>query len=469
MSEQNTMSRSQAIQAVLDRLDKPITWDDFVQQVLVLAPSQAKKPAAGIRSDLRYDGAQRVVLLDKKTLIPTRLVMKGLRFRITLTRQDAKHGIVAVFPWFAPFMQMHPMLSDNEFNPHFYDEQGQTISSKPASLRQQVASLWGGRDTIQSPAVNLSGWLAKHNAQRDDSLLVTIKDWLQQEYILAFEPVKRIDKTKVRQQNAALAYAIYEMVCNHDDDRPFSTEIIPYAYAQLGDAARDYPGDHWTTVVDNDKRLGRIGYINVALARYVSFDDKPRLQEADRESLNKVFRFKACFKHRKSIWRRIELRGSDRLFDFDSIMRDAFNHDTWDHLSEFYYKPKDRKGRNARWEGYGSHEPGGGGEAQDIQIAQMELGVGDVLQYVYDFGDWVEHTVELEAITNAKPGVKYPRIAEQNKPRFRRCESCAEKGKKEQATWICIECSNEQQRDVLLCEQCLLDEHADHYSEEIVY
>ena len=37
------------------------------------------------------------------------------------------------------------------------------------------------------------------------------------------------------------------------------------------------------------------------------------------------------------------------------------------------------------------------------------------------------------------------------------------------AAWICIECSNEEQRPVLVCEDCLSEYHAEHYAEEILY
>ncbi|MBN1312398.1 MAG: hypothetical protein JXB30_13350 [Anaerolineae bacterium] len=470
MNETSTMTKSEAIQAVLNELDGPIEWDEFARRVLALAPSKAKKPDQGIRTGLRYDCARNVIFLDKKKLIPTRVVMKRLCFRITLTRQEAEHGAVAITPWFIPFFQTNFLCSDQgEFEPHFYDEQEQAITWRPATLRQQIDNTWGSRESVQVAAIDLSGWLAKHNVRRGDSLLVTIKDWIRQEYILAFESAKSINKTKVQQQNTGLGNAIYDVVCGHSDDRPYSTEIIPYAYARLGDAAYDYPGDHWTRVVDDDKRLGRMDYLYVGLARYLSFDDEPLLQEADPASLDKVFRFKASFKYRKSLWRRIELRGSDTLNDFDNMMRDAFDHD-WDHLSEFYYKPKDRKGRNVGWEGYGYH--GGFDEdrgTDDIQLAELDLEVGDQLRYVYDFGDNIQHIIELEEIIDAEPDADYPRIAERNKPRYRNCVSCAEKGKKTRATMICIECSNEEQREVLLCDECASKDHEDHYVDEIIY
>ena len=50
--------------------------------------------------------------------------------------------------------------------------------------------------------------------------------------------------------------------------------------------------------------------------------------------MDEVYVFKAAFKYRKGVWRRIEIEGGQTLADFDGIMREAFNHDTWDHLSE---------------------------------------------------------------------------------------------------------------------------------------
>jgi len=36
---------------------------------------------------------------------------------------------------------------------------------------------------------------------------------------------------------------------------------------------------------------------------------------------------------KKGLWRRIEIKGDQTLADFDHIIRIAFNHDTWNHLS----------------------------------------------------------------------------------------------------------------------------------------
>ena len=65
--------------------------------------------------------------------------------------------------------------------------------------------------------------------------------------------------------------------------------------------------------------------------------------------------------------------------------------------------------------------------------------------------------------------MEYPRIVGRNRPRYRYCEQCKAEGRKTVATWICIDCSYREEREVLVCEDCLVKEHEDHYAEEILY
>ena len=75
----------------------------------------------------------------------------------------------------------------------------------------------------------------------------------------------------------------------------------------------------------------------------------------------------------------------------------------------------------------------------------------------------------VEAVLAADPEAEYPREIARNAPRYQDCQACAARGRKERAIWICLECSNRLGEDVLLCEECLSEEHPEHYSEEIVY
>ncbi|TAH49011.1 MAG: hypothetical protein EYC68_17905 [Chloroflexota bacterium] len=75
----------------------------------------------------------------------------------------------------------------------------------------------------------------------------------------------------------------------------------------------------------------------------------------------------------------------------------------------------------------------------------------------------------MEVIGLRERGVKYPRVVEQNKPRHRYCSDCKTEGKREIATWICLDCSNDKGRDVSVCAEHVASEHEEHYAEEIVY
>ncbi|MBU0710370.1 hypothetical protein KJ762_06870 [bacterium] len=177
--------------------------------------------------------------------------------------------------------------------------------------------------------------------------------------------------------------------------------------------------------------------------------------------MKNVYVFKVALKHVKGLWRRIEIRSDQTLGNFDRIIRDAFNHDTWDHLGEFYKE---------RWSqgGYGEIYPDGKGSGTGKQIEQLGLSEGDKFGYVYDFGDEIHHILTLEKIMEPEKGVKYPRVISKNKPNYRYCETCKKQGQKTIAKWICIECSEDKESDVILCEDCM-EEHEDHFVDEILY
>jgi len=176
-----------------------------------------------------------------------------------------------------------------------------------------------------------------------------------------------------------------------------------------------------------------------------------------------IYVFKAALRYRKGLWRRIEIKDNQTLSDLDYIMRKVFNHDTCDHLSEFF------PGRVWQSRGFGEIEPGGGGSGANKQLNQLGLSEGDKMEYVYDFGDDIQHVITLEKVVEREKDVEYPRLVSKNKTRYRYCEICKKQGKKTIATWICIECSEKEQREVLLCRDCLTKVHEDHYVDEILY
>jgi len=125
-------------------------------------------------------------------------------------------------------------------------------------------------------------------------------------------------------------------------------------------------------------------------------------------------------------------------------------------------------GRRFREVDLGDVDPFGEGSAADQYVAGIGLSPGDDMKYVYDFGGCIEHRLTLEEIVTPEVGVAYLRVVSRNKPRYRYCPPCKGQRRRSLVNWLCLDCSDAQQRDVLLCEACLTAEHEDHEAAEVV-
>jgi hypothetical protein len=135
----------------------------------------------------------------------------------------------------------------------------------------------------------------------------------------------------------------------------------------------------------------------------------------------KLYVFKTVLKRNKGLMRLIEIKGSQTLCDFDGILRKAFNHDTEDHLSAFC------NGCVWQSESLGDIDPDGNGKNANKPVEELGLQKGDKIEYVYDFGDDIQHLITLENITEPAEDVKYPRIASYNQSKLNNSEKI-EKG-----------------------------------------
>jgi hypothetical protein len=98
----------------------------------------------------------------------------------------------------------------------------------------------------------------------------------------------------------------------------------------------------------------------------------------------------------------------------------------------------------------------------------LELKEGDQLKYVYDFGDWDEHVIEVVSTSAEEEEIEYPREIGRNEAKYKYCVDCQKKGKETVATWYCMECSDEEQ-EIFVCEDCLEENHEEHFADEILY
>ena len=123
------------------------------------------------------------------------------------------------------------------------------------------------------------------------------------------------------------------------------------------------------------------------------------------ERKQQVYRLRAAYVHRPTVQRVVEARGDNTLAELDDALRNAFRHEP-DHMSGFCVRVggSERPVWLATFNPFGETE-----EGTDHELAELNLEPGAECTYVYDFGDWIEHTVTVEAVLPSAVRVEYPR------------------------------------------------------------
>jgi hypothetical protein len=474
-----SLTKSQAIEQVASQMSGPLNFDEFTRRVLALWPSSAKRPKAGIRKALQYGYlGKNLLFLDEQTLIPIRLAMRGVRLRVPLTRQEIQGGWLFVYPALQYMAQQNQPVEEYRLE----ETDGHSIPVNLVTVKIRVKTVFGDRQ-VEEEAFDLKGWYKKHALRRGDSLLVTVLDWESGRFRLEPEPARTRQKhdAEIQAQNQALADDVFQQLEAAHDERIWGQIAIPTAYARLKDSTT-YPADHWLEILEQDPRMSLMGN-EIRYADWNSpFESMMRDMRGEpeqpvsahqkrlsKQESRQVYRFKAALWYQRNLWRRIEIQGGQTLSDWDRILRIAFEHDTTDHMSGFWKLLRRGQSRRFREVDLGSINPFGEGEAADLQIANLAMNTGEAMKFVYDFGDWIMHRVELEAINEPEEGRDYPRISGQNKPRYSYCHFCKAEGRKSVATWICYNCSNDDEDDILLYDTCMEAHDEDHFLEELLY
>lgn len=463
-------------EAVLNELasvvDGTITVAELIQQVLDRKPTTSKNPRQTVIDNMRHISPRPFVFLDRQTLLPTRLAMQGVRFRIPLGRRTAESGQIEM-GLFASYLASKSNLEKVQF----VDAREQAIRVSFRSIKKKTNSLWGLFDQDDLLA-DLSAWLRPQKVSRHDDLLVTVLDWQNGRLQLEIEFHRKRNTALIEERDRLLADFIYDILESASREEIFVTDAIPTAYGRLPDKA-GYPPHHWQIVLEKDGRFRfddyEITYADADLTPLESIilersgQPPPRiLQPVTREQKKLVYRFRAVLKHKPNIWREVEVLGGQTLNELNVILVEAFEHEFY-HLAGFW-KLVPRKGsrKHFREVELGTVDPFGEGDGADVQIAAIGLKEGDKLMYVFDLNDWIEHTLTLTSIHAAEPQGVYPRQTAQNVPHYRYCLACKKKGKETIATWLCITCSNEPGEEVICCDDCLYD-HEEHYIVRLLY
>lgn len=487
------MSRPQDIAPTYDQVienilrereaSAPMSVLDLAQKICAARPSTAKDPLKAAEKKIKEAAGRQLVYLDSNTIVPLQTAWQGVRFRMDLSREEVNKGFFDV----GIALSFYLPSGFNLTNLRLVDTDGQAIKFKVNAVKKKVKGIFGtSEETFYY--CHISEWLRTRKIAPKDHLLFTILDRENGILKMEHEPYKQINTKLLESRNRLLADLFYELLENASGESILLKEAIPTAYARLPEKD-GYPPYHWIMLLSNDERMETNGWDIVyrdgeksmldSLFEEVSGNKpKPPKKSVSKEQKEQVYRFKAELKHRPKIWRVIEIQGENTLSDFNRILVDVFDHD-FDHLGGFW-KLVPRGARAGAKRGVtryrevdlGSVDPFGGGDGADVTIAELELAVGNKMKYVFDFGDWIEHVLTLEAIEPPQPGVnaKRPREAKRNTPKYANCVECLKKGKETTAMYVCLTCTKNPDEERLLCEDCVeKHENKDHYVEKILY
>jgi len=435
----------EVIAEVLRTATGPVPVAALIKRMLAARPSAAKSPTQLMRQHLREVAGQMLVFVDPDHVLPLRLAFQGVRYRLPLDRDSIELGRVSIGE------SLHHYLPPG-FPPErvrFVDAAGQPIAFQVQPLSEQVETPYA-RGALKTWYAVLRDWLRAEKMETGDHLLVTIADWEHAVVQLEREPFSQHDPAQRAARNRLLADIFYDILEKAQGEQIFAYLAIPSAYIRLPDKG-GYPPDDWMAVLAADERL----YAYDAQIRYrdsqrtlrdLFHDVQPAapVKPIPKDQGAQVYRFKAALAFRPGLWRTVEIQGKHTLADLDQTLRTAFNHDPLDHLGGFWKLLPRGTAKRSRFRDVhlGDVDPFEGGSGAGISIASLQLEIGDQLKYVYDFGDWIEHRLTLQAITPPEPQVKYPREVARNRPRYADCDECQARGRQRVAALLCVDCSD---------------------------
>ena len=475
MSKPKPPTYAETISELLVKIRQPISIDELIDEFLEIRVPKTKDPRSSIRSKIREENGRLLIFSDDDHILPIDIAYRKIHFRIKITKKMLFKRMIPLDEFELYFSGKLPIDKLK-----FLDEDGSALDAKIFTITKRENSPFGSFDETHY-SLDLNSWFKKLKAKANDHIIVSIHDYQSGTLRLSLEAAAQFNQDLVAAQNQQLADIIYDLLECDNSEMLMLRTAIPTAYARLLEKMICSPNSVGQIIAQDDRMVYDGWHIVYAdsqpslleriMADELGISTVPAPIKFSADEGQQIYRFKIALKYRKGLWRKIEIQGEQTMAEFNNIIMNAFNYD-WDHMGGFWKLVPRRAGsKRTRYRevDIGSVNPFGGGDGADIPIAGLELSVGDRLKYVYDFGDWIEHEITLEAIEKPQTDLEYPRITAQNKPRYQYCQNCKKINRKTIATWICFTCSNKMQVDVLVCEDCLNNNHSEHFADEIIY
>src|SRR6476469_1575085 len=162
--EQSEPTISSILLELADEYSGIVSEREVFERVLARRPSQAKDPYSSIRNKLRYDAIETGwVRLGGGELIPRRVALQGLRFRVIPSEEEFAGDLLSRV-WLIPFVSLR--LPE----PRIEDADGRPIQSRTTTMPSPESSF----SFFSSAAQTLGDWFKRTGFEPGDSMIVTI-------------------------------------------------------------------------------------------------------------------------------------------------------------------------------------------------------------------------------------------------------------------------------------------------------
>ncbi len=164
--------------------------------------------------------------------------------------------------------------------------------------------------------------------------------------------------------------------------------VIPYVPA-------DYPEGLIPVIEMLQRRLGEL--------------EEKGGEPAPPSPLERVYTLKITLSPEEpEVWRRVELRDCTFLM-LHAVIQHAFD---WEDCHLWEFQVGGRKFGLGPDDGFFSDDSTSEPAEERLLSGVLGKKTGKKFTYTYDFGDWWEHFIEVEAVGEPQPGVAYPRLLE---------------------------------------------------------
>lgn len=234
------------LQHLSEQYDGPVAEREVFDRVLAARPSTAKDPYARIREQVRFQSV-RVgwVALGNGELVPLRVALAGLRFRLTPDAEQIGQGAL-LRDQLRPFAHYLLKIPDLRFE----DDQGRPIKTREIVFKADESPL----GLYSSSAVELGEWFRRVDFAAGDSILATVSALSPFTLRLAHEPAARFDAAAVAAQDQELLEALVARVQRGGRSMLHAEDAVLPVFARAAWRTA-YPGRPWQSLVAQDRRL----------------------------------------------------------------------------------------------------------------------------------------------------------------------------------------------------------------------